>query len=93
MSKHTPGPWSKGKNRTQNCILSQGLVVAQVNHYPLDPEQSDANLALIAAAPDLLAALESVLAYDDNSLPWDECNLPKWLIDEVRAAVQKARGE
>jgi len=39
---------------------------------------------LFAAAPDLLAALEALLIWDDGNLPGD-------LIDAARAAIQKAR--
>lgn len=55
-NKHTPGPW------TSLCISKNGLTVAQII---VDEDLSETDLAnarLIASAPDLLAALESLKA-------------------------------
>ena len=77
MSAHTPGPWSYGfpkingvELRERDCqVSSGGFLVANVSHgstYPAEPFGSDrreANARLIAAAPDLLAALEALDRY------------------------------
>lgn len=51
---------------------------------PHGPEQTEANARLIAAAPDLLAALEGILAITDrNHVVWQA----------ARDAIAKAKGE
>jgi hypothetical protein len=56
---------------------------------PAAIEQQGANAHLIAAAPELLDALEEVLcaAYAEGYI------LPTWIDDAARAALAKARGE
>lgn len=66
MSKHTPGPWH---------ISSEGIGCRHVRSVPVgtsicwtdglsQDNEDDANANLIAAAPDLLEALERIL--EDN---------------------------
>ena len=54
-TEHTPGPWT----RTIYCIQSRGETIAIVEP---DMQHTDADVNLIHAAPDLLAALELCLA-------------------------------
>lgn len=59
-SKHTPGPWHvDGDNVFGQCENWFGYLICE----PLGgtPEQAQANAALIAAAPDLLATLEEIV--------------------------------
>ena len=58
MSTHTPGPWTVDAHR--NIMATGGLVAFPGISAGFDQE---ANARLIAAAPDLLGALEEVLAY------------------------------
>ena len=67
MSKHTPGPWGvRDLPTTQRYIgpsndggaPSVALVLARVN---VPDERLSADASLVAAAPELLAALESFL--------------------------------
>lgn len=85
MSKHTPGPWiiTKGDEWT-DCIHTetekQGIwTVASVNKRRYEFE---ANRRLIAAAPELLAALIDMV--DGYSMGGAE---------RARAAIAKATGE
>lgn len=55
MSAHTPGPWVIGRSSPGAIVAPSGLVVADANMAPNG--QMAANARLIAAAPDLLAAL------------------------------------
>ena len=63
-------------------------------------EKAKANAALIAAAPDLLEALELALpilevlhnAYDPESAEDDTASDARYAIDQVRAAIAKAEG-
>ena len=76
--KHTPGPWHRGcegseviqivtvdeSDNLQLCIATVYKWVA-LNPKTQDSEEARANAYLIAAAPELLAALESVLEHAD----------------------------
>lgn len=87
-AKHTPGPWS---TEYDGSLVMCGQVVTG----PIGPEgagrdERRANGRLAAAAPDLLAALERVLAaYEAAREPGHGIIL----IDEARAAIAKARGK
>lgn len=58
MSKHTPSPWRIVRGNGNPLIETDGLTVAEVldDCHP-DMDQLEANARLIAASPDLLAAL------------------------------------
>ena len=84
MSKHTEGPW---KHSTTYSVYGQNKMVASV--YGDDPEckpddRLKANATLIAAAPELLEALEEVIAISDRKHDvWDK----------AKQAIAKAKGE
>lgn len=70
--KATPGPWFHSSTSKWGCVTTQagghGHVIAEVGSPPngngsLDPvriAETQANARLIAAAPDLLAALKAL---------------------------------
>lgn len=65
---HTPGPWNISKHATPDYAPQFGIYaegcrndLAYVVH-----ENTEANARLIAAAPDLLAALQAILDYEDD---------------------------
>ena len=106
--RHTPGPWSLGN--AANCgdgyaVCSGAFVVARVvgNGYPIGrghAPDSDANARLIAAAPELLAALETLVRGRPTTPPnhavlgKDSVAYMNWLAFEAaRAAIARARGE
>lgn len=60
--KHTPGPWHVGMKPGPIVYGPKGEQVSPLN-IMLDPEEAKANARLIAAAPELLDALKSVLPY------------------------------
>lgn len=68
------------------------LVLAQVNVMPFAPHVHHAlvNAALMAAAPDLLAALEAALEAVEY---YDEREGAGCLLDQVRDAIAKAQIE
>ena len=81
MSQHTPGPWF-----SHNLWL--GPEGKGPFAFPLgtDEDQAAANARLIAAAPDLLAALEAAtacLARAPDAYP---------LLKQAEIAIAKARG-
>ena len=88
MSKHTPGPWHVFKD---SSIYSKhaDYTLAEIVAGMTD-EECDANARLIAAAPELLKALQAALDALRGSAGFDEINNAK---KQVKAAIAKATGE
>lgn len=91
---HTPGPWTRAKRQGGIAIEHReekpyGWAQSEVALvYPLampDRKTGDANARLIAAAPDLLAALENLMPLWSSGIdePW---------VEQARAAIAKAKG-
>lgn len=88
--KHTPGPWSYW-----NGICSPGGRVTQDEtgtHIAIptvyaNAQLTDANARLIAAAPELLEALKSVLDMVSSG------KTSLGLVEYARSAIAKATGE
>ena len=94
---HTPGPWSiqrhdKGDSRRLLVVGKSGMV-ADVDWN--DKDENEANARLIAAAPDLLAALKSMLkravALDQSATVDGLANCDA--IAKARAAIAKAEAK
>lgn len=99
-SGHSPGPWEYNdpeKFTQGHGKFSEIAVYARGNAFPWrmaevqgpDMATEIANARLIAAAPELLAACQAVLA----SLGRAQCNLPAEAlraVDMARAAIAKA---
>lgn len=92
--KHTPGPWTvyddsnDGKtNRIE--IAALGKTVARIYHSV--PAEDLPNARLIAAAPELLEALEFIA--NRQNLMFAECSDAEEIIEVARAAIAKATGE
>lgn len=91
-AKHTPGPWLVDGNVIRGDAQINGSVsVACVLDvaYPYGRwagESAKANAKLISAAPDLLAALQSVLANSLDSQGLADAH------KQARAAIAKATG-
>lgn len=84
-AKHTPGPWrvSYERGTTQIRTANNESIMCDETYYPWVPK-NDADWHLIAAAPDLLEALEGVVRVADRDTT--EFNA-------ARAAIAKAKGE
>jgi hypothetical protein len=85
-AKHTPGPWEVGDAPDDRVAVHGGTVcVAVVGDKGFAAVEADAYL--IAAAPELLAALEGLLAdpYLSHSINNDR-------MAPARAAIAKAKG-
>lgn len=97
MSEHTPGPWTvSDKNSYDDFNIRDGdkRVVAQAIHpWTVDnaADEVAANARLIAAAPDLLAALEAVVR-DVERVAKNDVIWPATL-KQARAAIRKATAE
>jgi hypothetical protein len=64
-SKHTPGPWKQGSTHPENVSAGSALVCTTLSRGRFNDEQK-ANARLIAAAPDLLEALQTMLKHPDT---------------------------
>lgn len=90
MTKFTQGPWT---NDTDNCIYAGDEAVAMAfgfgagKAYDHTPETA-ANARLIAAAPELLAALQHIASFTAY-VDCDNCNEMNVV---ARAAIAKATG-
>ena len=63
MSAHTPGPWAIETEDRYTSIVFGGVIIAEIDSG--EAEYLD-NARLIAAAPELLEALESVSLWMEN---------------------------
>lgn len=83
--KHTPGPWAINCDLGIYAATGTQWAIASVGfgwpHQP-DRREAEANAHLIAAAPELLEALEYLVG-----LGGGDC------LDMARAAIAKARGQ
>ena len=93
MSKHTPGPWRVKiykPYRSEAIIVNDDGEIASVDLACMPGAEEDAHL--IAAAPDMLEALEAVEAWwNAHGIEGDHrtdafCTL-------ARTAIKKARGQ
>lgn len=99
--KHTPGPWGLERQEYAVVITHQGGSIAAT--YPEDmmgrKHDALANGHLIAAAPDLLVALQSLasnaerIERDSYSLQGHEHFDPETALEYARAAIAKATGQ
>ena len=99
MTEHTPGPWiydHAPDNQTSDDTYSiyseshDGTLADVYPWYDADGKPTvdvTANARLIAASPDLLAALEDIL---DSGPDFEHC---AELALRARAAIAKAKGE
>jgi len=95
-AQHTPGPWPLSETGDgKRYVIGEGLVsgpkgyeVAEVYSDDCDPAEAIANARLIAAAPDLLAALERLVPADFHEHPDDF--MDDW--HQAVAAIVRAKG-
>ena len=88
--EHTPGPWSVGREgwKHQSVYSASGRFLADVSLFYDDAE---ANARLIAAAPDLLEALQ--LLDQAHNGPWtgpEQLGYIRIAEEKARAALAKA---
>ena len=88
MSKHTPGPWAIYVNAPSDIVIRKmskdGYELCAIARV----SSGYANARLIAAAPELLEALERIAASDPT-----HTHFATLAISEARAAIAKATGE
>lgn len=90
--KYTKGPWRVGTAGPNGCYTvgtKNGLMTAMVAHsvnYESQKDQAIGNACLIAAAPELLEALQLVVDTAENG-GW-----PSAALVIAKATIAKARG-
>ena len=104
MSQHTPGPWQTDGERVYS-LTERGTIDRTVSDCTPAPEDEDggdslqlpearANARLIAAAPDLLAALRELVTLWDSPEPFTGADALQAIgeaTERARAAIAKAR--
>ena len=97
-TKHTPGPWVEDGGAfypawalDEDGYNRKGYIAEMLNGYD---ESYHANAALIAAAPEMLVALESIAEFWNRDQNWGAMNEACWhAIETAEAAIAKAKGE
>ena len=90
MSNYTPGPW--GVDETASAKPFIAAESREIATCRKDLSEDWHNAQLICAAPDLLEALQALLArFDPYAIPDMENNLA--LVAKCEAAINKAIGE
>ncbi len=90
MQAHTPGPWVVERADDAYCIANVGNLVIMPCGGKVKHDNAEANARLIAAAPELLAALESaqmaLMGYTHQNA------VTLAALFKANAAIAKARG-
>jgi hypothetical protein len=81
-TKHTPGPWK--------CVPDAWIVADNGAVILTSQGMEEADARLIAAAPDLLAALQAMFDRIGDGGYFPSCG--KTISDQARAAIAKATG-
>lgn len=98
---HTPGKWRRGDTADYGVILSEpntpggpgdGKEIALVCIDDMDPEEFEANVDLIAAAPDLLNALQELVLRTRQFIAGELVTFPAALLPQCEAIISKATG-
>lgn len=89
-SSYTAGPWIVEKNKIFTKQLAFFIAEVKSNQdmlsYTKGPKEAEANAKLIAAAPEMLSALEHIAADFDKDSPADYVRI-------VNDAITKAKGK
>lgn len=92
--KHTPGPWEAGD--TFVCSAQGHLIADCIDEInfgpPLDQDTITENAGLIAAAPDMLAALKAIDSGECQGNSEGDLFVPSHIVDLFRQAIAKAEG-
>lgn len=95
MSKHTPGPWKVQHdpfNPNVRIVGDKELIVC-VQATDMFAKETEANAALIAAAPDMLEALENRTEILCGMSCNKDAGFHTGACEMARAAISKAKGK
>ena len=91
---HTPGPWGFDDSKPGFVTARGGPDICEVFGESARADECDFNHALIAAAPDLMAALHDIITCAHISTPYGGkayC-ISDGRMDAAKAAIAKAEG-
>lgn len=88
-AKHTPGPWNIYFNSQDDLVIRKMFADGQESHVVARCHSGYANARLIAAAPELLEALETLAEHFEYYMGDNECRP----LENARAAIAKATGK
>jgi len=97
-AQHTPGPWFTDPNDATKVLKQfrspkvRNETIAATNRTWMTESEKIANARLIVAAPDLLAALQAIVAeLDGPGKPYSsDSYAPLHFIETAKAAIAKA---
>lgn len=100
MTNHTPGPWRVSKLGGEPMVYGpQGAQIVNMRDALVFADENEANARLIAAAPELLAVLQSFvnawaeqIDKDKEVNGSDAVDFIAGYLDDARAAIAKAKG-
>lgn len=93
QGKHTPGPWEVRHDDAEKVEANDGEGVAVMSGGHRGTVERAANARLIAAAPELLAALRIIAEWDPAASPNEPGGMSIMdAIDIAQAAIRKAEG-
>lgn len=98
---HTPGPWGQSHRQTgeeswnTEVYDAKGETIATLAWYPVKTAEGvstsrEANAHLIAAAPDLLAALQAIFDAEEAVADVDEYDLEPTIAKSLKAHKKRA---
>jgi hypothetical protein len=100
MSTHTPGPWhvepvSYPERAHPEVYAGEKRIAKPCNSPAVPAPESDANVRLIAAAPDLLVAARLALHKIEQTLAgqYSRGQALEATLGPLRAAIAKAKGD
>ena len=97
MTMHTEGPWSAAETRHNYDTVIRGpkgepIALALIAGYT--KQEGTANAALLAAAPDLLEALQELCEIVEDAIEQKSAkDLDSFTLQPARAAIARATGE
>lgn len=91
-TQHTPGPWVYSPAVACVFVEQDRIHCPQICTLPAFTPENTVNGCLIAAAPDMLAALVRVLDFEQR---FTACKADGGiaLVSDIRAAIAKATGQ
>jgi hypothetical protein len=95
--QHTPGPWAAPSDHSYGDIgiVADSRLLAMVTNdedQPIADSEQMANARLMAAAPELLAAISTLVGIAETDCMDDKSNVWRSAMIAADAAIAKAEG-